>query len=259
MWQVIVLLIFALHLQGVVRRADLSDNQYIGFGRDPRFACVGLLKSPKGCATGTLIDPFTVLTAAHVVSDGFDAFFYVKDPKKDTLIAIKGVAHVHPCFIYVQNECGLVQEIHHDIALIHLSSPIRHIRPACLNYHRKELPFCFVSAGFGKHGSGMSGPITLDQKRRGFTNRITEILSDTWCDDYFISYFDAPESCECTHLEALAVHGDSGAPVFIESDGAFHLFGIVNLLAGNGKYGSFNAILPIIYYQNWIESNRFCE
>ncbi len=244
-------------LQGVVRRDDIPDSEYLNFGSDPRFSCVGLINGSIGSATGTLIDPYTVLTVAHVVkSDGAEVIFNILDPSTKQMITISGKTQVHEGFIYTQSDKHLVQEIHNDIALIHLYSPIYTIQPAEIDYSVKHSAFSFISAGFGKNGPGTSGPASLDLEKRGFSNKISELLSEPWCDECYISFFDNPDSEACSSMEGIGSQGDSGAGTFIATNETFHLFGLIHLLAGKGSYDSFNLILPISSYADWIESNR---
>lgn len=256
----ILALLFMLFatLQGVVRRDDIPDSVYLNFGSDPRFSCVGLIKGSIGSATGTLIDPYTVLTVAHVVkNNGAEIVFDIMDPSTRQMISIRGQIQVHEGFIYTQSDNRLVKEIHNDIALIHLYSPIYSIQPAQLDYMDKHSVFSFISAGFGKSGPGSSGPVSLDFEKRGFSNKILELLSEPWCDSCYISFFDSPDSDDCSNLEGIGTQGDSGAGTFTDSDGTLRLFGLIHLLAGKGDYNSFNLILPLAPYADWIESNRY--
>ncbi len=253
----ILLLILITSLQAVIRRDDVPDSEYINFAKDPRFSCVGLVKGSIGSSTGTLIDPYTVLTVAHGVKTAREeVVFNIANPLTGKIASIKGFIQIHEDYIYTYDDAKHVKEIHNDIALIHLASPVNFVTPATLDYIDIQNKTSFVSAGFGKNGVGNSDTTYYDKEQRGFTNNISEFLSEEWCDNCYISYFDAPNTIECSPLEGVGAQGDSGAGVFRIKNNTFYLIGIIHLLAGKGAYGSYNLILPITPYMEWIEKNR---
>lgn len=256
MWKLPVLLILVAALQGVVRRDDVPDSEYLRFGKDGRFDPIGIVMSGIGNATGTLIDPYTVLTVAHIAPHGGLVQFRIENPSNHISHCVNGSAQIHEGFYFTQNDQGVVLEIHNDIALIHLSSPIHFVRPVLLDYDTKRMGLFFISAGFGASGTGSSGPTFLDFKKRGFTNFIPEIWHTPLGAECFPSLLDRPGSPWQTRLEGLGARGDSGSPTFTEMDGNFLLFGMIHLLSGTGTYGSYNIIVPIALYRDWIETNR---
>jgi hypothetical protein len=244
-------------MNGVIRRHDIPDSTYIEFGDRSEFACVGLIRGLFTTGTATLIDPHTVLTAAHVVkNEGEEALFEIYNPLENKTVAIKGRVQIHKDFVFTKNAKNYVKGIYSDLALIHLSSPIYFVSPANLDYEKKSPPFSFCSVGFGKTKTESNSLLFFDLKKRGFTNKIRDLFISNWCDESFIAYFDPPHSEESTSLEGIGAMGDSGSGAFTLENGTFSLFGIITSLHGKGNYGSYNLITPLHNYQDWIEENR---
>ncbi|MBM3193602.1 MAG: S1 family peptidase [Chlamydiae bacterium] len=243
-------------LNGVIRRDDVLDSSYIEFGNSALFSSVGIVRGLVTNATGTLIDPYTVLTAAHIIqNDGEELLFELYNPEEESAISIQGRAQIHHDFKYTKTADGYIKELHNDLALIHLSSPIYFATPATIDYEKKLLPISFISAGFGKTRKRSETHLLFDMQKRGFTGQISSHFSKNWCDESYISYFDPPYSIKSTPLEAIGAEGDSGSPVFWVNEGEAHLFGVITILSGKGNYGSFNLIAPLDSHKEWIEKN----
>lgn len=246
-----------LSLEGVVRRDDILDSSYIEFGKSPHFSSVGIVKGFLTNGVGTLIDPFTVLTAAHIIqNDGEELLFEIYNPEEEKVISIKGFAKIHEGFVYTKTAKNFIKNLHNDLALIYLSSPIYFVKPATLDYEKKSLPISFTSAGFGKTKNASETFLFLDFQKRGFSGLISSSFSKNWCDESYISYFDPPYSTESSPLEGIGVTGDSGSGVFLSQQDTAHLFGIITILCGKGNYGSYNLITPLYPHREWIEKNK---
>ena len=149
----------------------------------------------------------------------------------------------------------LMRELYNDIALIHLDTPIHFVTPAKLNYTPQKHRFQFIAAGYGKHGTGDLGPIYHDDHKRGFSNYSYMFDFEPWHSPSFVAYFPKPY-LSTNDLEGIGAYGDSGSAVFKCDHECCSIVGIINLLSGDGKYGSANFILPIAPYAEWIEANR---
>jgi hypothetical protein len=250
-------IIFLLPLESVIRRHDLSDEIYLKRGQSECFQSVGQIKASSGRATATLIDAYTVLTAGHAVkANGEKVSFEYFDPKTNKILSIDGVAELHPDFRYEKNEKNKVKKIHFDLALIHLESAIKSIPAATLTYEEKTLPIPFISCGYGRNGEALKEKLLLDFEKRAYTNLITKSFKSSWSDDCYMAFFEPLGNKNTTPLEGLGAKGDSGSPVFFESNEKLLLFGMVHLLVGGGNYDSYNLILPLKPYRDWIESRR---
>ena len=88
-------------VHGVVRRSDVPDEAYIHFGKDQRFAAVGMIRGVVGGATGTLIDPYTVLTVAHLINlCGNVVHFSLFDPSAQKMVTVRGQVQPHEDFLF---------------------------------------------------------------------------------------------------------------------------------------------------------------
>jgi hypothetical protein len=252
-----LLIFFLFPLASVIRRHDLPDAIYLKGGQDQKFLSVGQIKASCGRATGTLIDPCTVLTAGHaVLRNGEAVSFEYFDPKANKIISLGGIAELSPNFKYERTKNNKVKTIHFDLALIHLEMAIKSIPAATIDYGEITLPTPFISCGYGRSADALKRQLQLDFEKRAYTNLITKAFKSTWCDDCYMAHFEPLGDKNTTPLEGLGAKGDSGSPAFLESNEKLLLFGIVHLLVGNGNYDSYNLILPLKPYRDWIESRR---
>ncbi len=250
-----ILLSLILSLHSVVRRDDTADELYIEFAKEPEFMCVGLIKGDKCTGTGTLIDPYTVLTAAHVVNDNPGITFLIFNPESRAMVTIEGTTQIHEDFVMIETENGDVSEIHNDIALIHLASPVYFVTPAKLDYRVKVPPFSFISAGYGGTRTDSLTPFFYDLKKRGYTSTVYLLASYNNSDVFYISGFSPDHTNKSSRLEGFAVFGDSGSGAFYSHNRTHYLFGVLSLYVHVNSF-DFNYFVPIAPYEKWIESNR---
>jgi hypothetical protein len=254
-----LILSLILSLHSVVRRDDIPDELYIEFGQEPEFMCVGLVKGDKSRGTGTLIDPYTVLTAAHVVSGNEEIAFLIFNPESQSIVTIEGTAQIHENFVMVETESGGITEIHNDIALIHLATPIYFVTPAKLNYKIIIPPFNFISAGFGGTRTDSLTPFFYDLKKRGYESTVYLFNPYNNSDEFYITGFSTDHPDELHRLGGFSVFGDSGSGAFYAYNRTHYLFGILSMYVhANMNPGNYdlNYFLPIAPYEDWIESNR---
>ncbi|MBM3193603.1 MAG: S1 family peptidase [Chlamydiae bacterium] len=243
-----------LSLDAVVRRDDVADELYIEFGLEPEFMCVGLIKGEKSTGTGTLIDPYTVLTAAHVVDENPGITFHLFNPEAKEMVRVEGTPQIHEEYILIESEKGGVFQVHNDIALIHLQSPIYFVEPAKLDYRAKAPPFNFISAGYGGTRRDSLTPFFYDLKKRGYTSSIYLFHSTEYFDDFYISGFSKENPT--SRLNGFSVYGDSGSGAFFAHNRKYYLFAVLSLYVHEKDY-DFNYFTPIGPYKEWIEKNRW--
>jgi len=221
---------------GVIRD-DRSDTLYLNLAAAPQFDGVGRIDFSIGStnylASGTLIAPDWVLTAAHVVGDATSLTFSVGG---QSYAAAKWLAH--PKW---NNELlgG------YDIGLMQLTDSVPDaVTPASLYTGSEELGATGTSVGFGRTGTGVTGAIAPAGTKRAGQNVIDAFFSRNpkKTPRIFLSDFDNPDDPTDNvygletplDLEYLIAPGDSGGGVFIDFDGD----GLGPLLAGVHSFGA---------------------
>lgn len=195
----------------VIVRHDRSDDRYVELGRQLEGICHLNLQSenapPDG--EGVLIDPFWVLTAAHVgVEIGRNHLL--------TVVGSDSVAEIEADTVFVHPEW---EGGPRDIALVRLKRAVEKIEPVPVYRLRDEAGKIIIIGGTGDFGTGETGPTGNDGKLRAATNRVDEV-SDNWLK----FRFDAPG--RAADLEGVSGPGDSGGPAFIRAGDARYVAGV---------------------------------
>ncbi len=268
-------------LQSVICRHDVPETLYLNFSNQKQFAPVGCVNCRGLSSTGTLISPSTVLVSAHAIRNNDIGFFRVFHPIKQKIIKVQGRTIRHSNYHRETNLNNQVVSLFNDIGLLILDTPINDIEPANLWYEEVIQNTSCIGCGFGKPGNGLTGPKPSDFIKRAFTNSIEGIINDPNYDTFYAIIFNSPnDNFPITPLEGIGSEGDSGAPIFIqapnenspmaleeifESKECFNksspsseyvVVGILNLLVMKGFYHSYNTILPIANFREWIEENK---
>lgn len=251
-----------IQVSGIIRH-DTDIENYRELGRQPEFNSVGrysITEIIEDYATGVLIAPRWVLTAAHFAEDSSVWLF------GDTYYQTKRIVR-HPNLSQLPAD-RQSQWDGWDIALIELDSPVVNVKPAVRYRERSELGATITKIGYGFIGNGLEGmksPST--QERLGGQNIIDTIgglINDIDLGpDVLVCDFDSPDTDEYNHLGSSAPleleiggsKGDSGGGVFIEHNGEWQLAGIVSgALNREIKYGSLMAIARVSSANTWIDS-----
>lgn len=219
----------------IIIRHDRADARYIELGRRflPALCRINL---PDG--EGTLIAPSWVLTAGHVALD--------IPPGHEVLISGKKYRitgrFVHPDYVRSR----------HDVALLRLHKPVRHVRPVELYRERDEVGRIVTLVGGGESGTGLTGPRLNDGIVRAALNRIDQV-NKAW----IIFNFDPPETA--LDMEGISGPGDSGGPAFIRKDGMLYLAGVSAIQSflrpgdREGRYGVLEYYSRVSSYADWID------
>ena len=252
----------SLETNGIIRH-DTSLDEYRKIGNDAKFECVGRYSNSKESndyATGVLVAPFWVLTAAHFV-EGSSAWYFggtyyktqqiIRHPTKLNQLPIDRPAQFD----------GV------DLAMIKLDRPVLNVKPAMIIEGQAEIGMIITKIGYGYLGDGIAGMKSPRvQERLGGFNTIDHIGGKINGIDLspsvFVCDFDSPEidasnllgSPTPLEFEIGGSKGDSGGGVFVEVDGQWQLVGIVSgALNREIKYGSLMAFASVPGSRSWIE------
>jgi hypothetical protein len=205
-------------------------------------------------ASGTLIAPNWVLTAAHVVDQASALTFNVG-----------GNSYVASQWAFHSNWTGDLAA-GYDIALVKLSSSPINIAPALRYTGSNELGAVGTSVGYGKTGTGLTGAITFDGLKRAGENMIDRFYSGG-NKRIFLSDFDSPMNASDSfsgsstplNLEYMIAPGDSGGGVFVDFGSGplltgVHSFGTARDGVINFDYGDISGHTRVSVFNSWIDS-----
>ncbi len=245
----------AVPAQAIVVRDAQDDSLYRSLGSSTPYDSVGRFQGTTTksgfLASGTLVAPDWVLTAAHVV-----------DNAKTLSFTIGGQSYpVDRTIVYPGWNGNLWSGC--DIGLVHLAKPVDNIKPAQLYTGSGELYQPDTVVGFGKTGSGDSGDTKSDGQKRGAQNVISEIENKR----LLVADFDNPlppgavplGNSRALPLEGLIAPGDSGGGLFITTSTGTYLAGINSFVGSDfgpprSVYGNFSGHTRVSAYSDWIEA-----
>ena len=241
--------------KAIVVREGPDDSLYRTLGSDTPYDSVGRFvgtTTKSGfLASGTLVAPEWVLTAAHVV-----------DSAKTLSFTIGGQSYeVDRKIVYPGWNGDLWSG--YDIGLVHLSKPVDNIKPAQLYTGSGELNQSDTVVGFGKTGTGDSGDTKSDGLKRTAQNVISQIENQR----LLVADFDSTLPAGAvplgyTHalpLEGLIAPGDSGGGLFITTATGTYLAGINSFVGSDfgsphSVYGNFSGHTRVSAFSDWIEA-----
>lgn len=263
-------------LHAGTRRDDVADVNFVNLGADPRYASVGRFLYSVGAsgyiASGVLISPQWVLTAAHVVG-GNDflgggisnmSFTLFSGANSFVYTAMEWIPHPG----WAATSGDLLAG--YDIGLVRLDANVTGFQPATL-YPGDSIPIqAGTIVGFGNTGTGLTG---FQQGTYG-TKRAGQNMIDAQGDGTSISSsivfadFDRPGvpsesvlgSSTPLALEYLSAPGDSGGGLFVTEGVNTYLLGITSFGWGytdgnaNADYGDLAGFTTVSSFQAWIET-----
>jgi hypothetical protein len=241
--------------RAIVVSDEQNDSLHRALGNSAPFESVGRFTGTTASngflASGTLIAPDWVLTAAHVV-----------DGAKSLTFSIGGqIYQVDRKVAYPGWNRDLWSG--YDIGLVHLTKPVDNIKPAQMYAGSAELNRADTVVGYGKTGTGNCGDVKCDGVKRGAQNVITEIENKR----LLLADFQNPLppgavslSCERSlPLEGLIAPGDSGGGLFISTPTGTYLAGVNSFVgsdfgAPRSVYGNFSGHTRVSAFRDWIEA-----
>lgn len=252
----IVLLASCVGAQAVVIRDDIADSEYVSLGSELAFPASGVIAGGLG---GTLIDPFFVLTAAHIQGAIIPGITTFSIGGSNYVITEQ---HPHPDYN------GSTFE--NDINVLKLGSPVTNVTPATYYTGSLELGREIVSIGYGLTGNGLTGA-TGGGGRRGAMNTVDAFgFGPIFNRTSLVADFDNPVgitlppqgalgSAVPTSLEGTLASGDSGGGVYANFGSGNVLIGINSFVgavdgSNNSDYGDIFGATRVSLYDSFIRS-----
>jgi hypothetical protein len=243
----------AAPVQAIVVRDSDADSLYVTLGSSAPYDSVGRFSGTTNrsgfLASGTLIAPDWVLTAAHVV-----------DRAKTLTFIIGGQTYQADQKVVYPNWNGDLWS-GYDIGLVHLVKPVDNVKPAQLYTGNRELNQADTVVGFGKTGTGELGDTKCDGLKRGAQNVISQIENKR----LLVADFDNPLPSSAvplgyTHslpLEGMIAPGDSGGGLFITTATGTYLAGVNSFVGSDfgtphSVYGNFSGHTRVSAFSDWI-------
>jgi hypothetical protein len=260
-WTILAVLLllvglFAAPVHAIVVRESQDDALYRTLGSSTPYDSVGRFvgtTTKSGIlASGTLVAPEWVLTAAHVV-----------DSAKSLSFSIGGQSYeVDRTIIYPGWNGNLWSG--NDIGLVHLVKAVDNIKPAQLYTGSSELNRTDTVVGFGATGTGDSGDTKGDGLKRAAQNVISQIENKR----LLVADFDSPLPAGAAPLgyshslplEGMIAPGDSGGGLFITTSTGTYLAGVNSFVGSDfgqprSVYGNFSGHTRVSAFSDWIEAS----
>jgi hypothetical protein len=258
-WTIAILFVLAAGIvdsaSAIVVRDEHDDMLYRSLGSSSPYESVGRFSGTTAksgfLASGTLIAPEWVLTAAHVV-----------DSAKTLTFTIGGHSYqVDRTITYPGWNGNLWSGC--DLGLVHLAKPVENIRPAQLYTGSAELNQADTVVGFGQTGTGSVGGTKADGVKRGAQNVITQIENRR----LLVADFDNPMPvgavslgyAQSLPLEGMIAPGDSGGGLFITTSTGTYLAGVNSFVGSDSGrprsvFGNFSGHTRVSAFSDWIEA-----
>lgn len=223
-------------------RHDVPEQKYLDFGKN--FFCtkkiIGVKKhseNRKTYAIGScvIINSHWIITCAHISEENPDYISVVLDEEHFLLDQ------------FIVNKDYSNKKMQADIALGFCKKGFGQVDGAILYEKRIKINDYCSFAGYGRHGTMITGANKYDGKLRAGTNRVDSFFKK----DMII--ITASRNSTRTQLEFLPNVGDSGGGLFIEGK----LAGITSLVLSMDKnadsnYGDEGAFVQIYPHLEWI-------
>ena len=258
------------------RRDDVADINFINLGADPLYSSVGRFTYSVGSssyiASGVLISPDWVLTAAHVVEGnnflggGITNMTFSLTAGSSTFVytAMQWIPHPGWAVTSANVFAGF------DIGLVRLSSQTTAVNPATLYASPLTTALPATIVGYGSSGTGSTGFLagTAGTKRAG--QNMIEATGDNYSISSGILFADFDDPLDPAKniigsptplpLEYSPAPGDSGGGLFVTQGVNTYLMGITSFGWGfrdnvpDASYGDLAGFVAVSPHLSWIQS-----
>ena len=262
--------------EGGTRRDDVADVNFINLGADPRYQSVGRFLYSVGAssyvASGVLISPDWVLTAAHVVEGddflggGLSNMSFTLFSGVDSFVYTAMEWIPHPGWAATSGDVLAG----YDIGLVRLSSSVSGFLPVTLHPGGLVADPTGTIVGFGSSGTGLTG----FQAGSAGTKRAGQNMIDAQGDGVTVSSnilfvdLDRPGvpaesvigSSTPLALEYISAPGDSGGGLFVTEGVNTYLLGITSFGweytdgIADSDYGDLAGFVAVQPFSTWIET-----
>lgn len=240
----IIMVVLAINISAILAGTidpKVSDKKYLDFGEKFEHTVVVMGKSRDGnpyIASGTLIKPDYVLTAAHVIHNAASCLV-IFDDKTGTIVSE----------IICHKDFDLDKVGKCDIALLKLEKPADKEWYVSLYKTEDEIGKSATLAGYGATGTFNTGAKIGDMKKRAGSNTIDSIEKD-------MLITSVQTNDKQTALEFLIATGDSGGGLYIDGK----LAGVHSCVMAVDKkadsdYGDEAGHTRVSQFIDWIEEN----
>lgn len=262
--------------QAGVRRDDVADSEFLNLAASALYQSVGKFTYSVGSgsyiASGVLISPEWVLTAAHVTGgtnyagQGISNMNFSLNTEGGVLSFAAAEWLTHPGWATTQG--NLLAG--YDVGLVRLSSSVTAVQAATLYLQETLAIQAGTIVGYGATGTGLTGygGGTSGTKRAGQNMIDAQGDGETISSAILFVDFDRPgvpgESVTGGNvplpLEYLSAPGDSGGGLFITQNSQTFLVGVTSFGWGytdgvaNSDYGDLAGFTSTTAYAGWISS-----
>jgi V8-like Glu-specific endopeptidase len=223
--------------EAIYVRHDINVSGYTNLLNKPAFAPIGYLTDPdwagEAFASGTLVAPNKVLTAAHVVDENGDG-------KVDSLSAVRrmtfGLGRDIPTRVSANVASIVVNSKYKgsnsafDLAVITLKTPITGVTPATL-FSGNVVGRRGGLVGYGFQGTGRSDGLARVPDKLAAFNMIDRLEDGTYLTDFDNSARNRSSFGSSTPLtyEGTTAPGDSGSPLMADmGNDVWRVAGVLN-------------------------------
>lgn len=253
-----VLFVVSSSASAAVIHIDTPSSEYEAYASN--FPSVGYLEASLGSdsafgGSATLIDPYWILTAAHVADkDNFTWKFGIGSNSIDGSGVEYEVAEVflHPDFTTIG--------VSPDIALMRLVNPVTNVTPSTLFTGTLQIEELVSIVGYGAWGTP-NGFNPYDGNKRAIINEIVSFGNSFFGvpEDHVMTEFIPPGFSDAQRLGGTGSNGDSGGGWFADINGEMQLVGVSGFQIGQPAYLSITGGLRTSLYNDWIVTTMVPE